>query len=317
MLPTSEPSTYSGKLSLVATVAALAWWARRLLSGNRGRVVKQARVEVIGLIAVLATSALFTSLPTPAPPGQQADYPPPVAGPSVRMGTLTGQIAVGITASEGQLEVRTRVPDGGVQLGESDPPPFRVTARTTETGRPAAVVALRRCGPGCFIGPVSWPAGTTIVDLRADAPGWQGGAAVFQVHWANRTSSGLLAKVRAAMDQQRNIRVVETVTSDTSRPAPPAQTLTIDGPEFLDSEPYGDPPDPETITWSRPGGHTVLTFWLPAEGIYAELQLDSSYRIVSETLAAPKHLTRRTFTYPGGWPDDEEPSDPMGRADPP
>jgi copper transport protein len=42
----------------------------------------------------------------------------------------------------------------------------------------------------------------------------------------------------------------------------------------------------------------VLTFGLSAEGIYAELQLDSSYRIVSETLAAPKHLTRPTFTYP-------------------
>ena len=101
--------------------------------------------------------------------------------------------------------------------------------------------------------------------------------AVFQVHWAPHTSPGLLAKVRAAMDRQRSIRVGETVTSDTSRPAPPAHSLTVDGPEFLDSDRYGDPPDPETITPSQSGGHTVLTFGLPAEGIYAELQLESSY----------------------------------------
>lgn len=79
------------------------------------------------------------------------------------------------------------------------------------------------------------------------------------------------------MDRQRSIRVGETVTSDTSRPAPPAHSLTVDGPEFLDSDRYGDPPDPETITPSQSGGHTVLTFGLPAEGIYAELQLESSY----------------------------------------
>lgn len=287
------------KLWLVATVAALAWWARRRLSGDRGRVGKPVRAEVSALIAVLATSALLISLPTPAPASQEAGYPPPVTGPVVRLGTLTGQIAVGIAASQGQLEVRTRVPDDSVQLGESDPPSFRVTARTTVTGRPAATVALRPCGPGCFIGPVSWPAGVTVVDIRADAPGWQGGAAVFQVRWVPHISSGLLAKVRAAMDRQRNIRVVESVTSDTSRPAPPSHTLTVDGPEFLDSEPYSDPPDPETITRSQPGGHTIVTFGLPAEGTYAELELDASYRIVTETLAAPKHLTHRSFTYPG------------------
>lgn len=285
------------KLLLVATVVALAWWARRLLR-KRSAVGKPASIEAISLVGVLAVSAVLISLPTPAPAGQEPAYPPPVAGPVIRLGTLAGQIAVGIAASENHLEVRARVPDDAVQLGESSPPAFRVTARAAVTGTPAATVPLQPCGPGCFIGPMSWRTGITTVDVRVDAPGWHGGAAVFPIRWAPQTAPDLLSKVRAAMRRQRVIRVVETVTSDTSRPAPPAYALTIDGPEFLESEPYGDPPDPDTITQQQPDGRTVLTFGLPAEGIYGELELDSSYRIVRETLAAPKHLTRRTFTYP-------------------
>ena len=48
----------------------------------------------------------------------------------------------------------------------------------------------------------------------------------------------------------------------------------------------------------RPGGHTVLLFGLPAEGVHVELEVDTSYRIVRKTLAAPKHLTRRSLSYP-------------------
>jgi hypothetical protein len=49
---------------------------------------------------------------------------------------------------------------------------------------------------------------------------------------------------------------------------------------------------------STRGGGSLLTSGLPAEGIHVELEVDASDRIIAETLAAPKHLTRRTFTYP-------------------
>jgi copper transport protein len=97
---------------------------------------------------------------------------------------------------------------------------------------------------------------------------------------------------------QPSIRVVETVTSDTSQAAPKPQTVTLGGDEFLDSEPYGSPPDPQVVMRARPGGGSVLTFGLPAEGVHVELEVDASYRIIAETLAAPKHLIRRSFTYP-------------------
>ncbi len=287
------------KLALVAVVAVLAWFARRRLSAtSASSAPRPARAEATTLVAVLAATAVLVSLPTPAPATSDIGYPAPASGPVIRLGTLAGQIAVGIAASENQLEVRLRVPDDGVQLGDSQPPQYRVAARVNTPGAPAGTVALRPCGPGCFVGPVAWRPGTGYVDLRVDAPGWHGGAAVFPIHWAPVVASNVLPRVRAAMLAQSSIRVVETVTSDTSQAAPKPQTVTVGGDEFLDSEPYGSPPDPEVVVGARPGGGSVLTFGLPAEGIQVKLEVDASYRIIAETLAAPKHLTKRTFTYP-------------------
>jgi copper transport protein len=286
------------KLALVAVVAVLAWLARRRLSATAASAPRPARAEATTLIAVLAASAVLVSLPTAAPATRDIGYPAPVTGPVIRLGTLAGQIAVGVAASENQLEVRLRVPDDGVQLGDSPPPEYRVAARVKAPGASPATVALRPCGPGCFVGPVSWRSGTGYVDLRVDATGWHGGAAVFPIHWAPVIARDVLPRVRAAMSAQSSIRVVETVTSDTSQAAPKPQTVTVSGEEFLDSEPYGSPPDPQVVIRARPGGGSVLTFGLAAEGIQVELEIDASNRIIAETLAAPKHLTRRTFTYP-------------------
>jgi copper transport protein len=295
---TAYGRTLIAKATLVAVVAALALVARRRLFATPASAPRPARAEATTLVAVLAASAILVSLPTPAPATRDIGYPAPVTGPIIRLGTLAGQVAVGIAASENQLEVRLRVPDEGVQLGDTPPPDYRVAARVSAPGAPAAAVELRPCGPGCFVGPVPWRAGAGSVDLRVEATGWHGGAAVFPIHWAPVVARDVLPRVRAAMLAQPSIRVVETVTSDTSQAAPKPQTVTLGGDEFLDSEPYGSPPDPQVVRRARPGGGSVLTFGLPAEGVHVELEVDASYRIIAETLAAPKHLTRRSFTYP-------------------
>jgi copper transport protein len=296
---TAYGRTLLAKLALVTIVVALAWVGRRRLNGSTGPLARAARTEAATLVAVLGASAVLVSLPTPSPATADLGYPPAVSGPVIRLGTLAGQIAVGIAASENQLEVRLRVPDDRNQLGEARPPDYHVVARVNAPGQAATTVALRPCGPGCFVGPVPWRAGVGYVDVRVDATGWHGGAAVFPIHWVPQIVAGVLPRVRAAMLAQPSIRVIETVTSDTSRAAPKPQTLTVGGREFLDSEPYASPPDPEVVMRRRPsGGGSVLTFGLPAEGIHVELEVDASYRIIREILAAPKHLTQRTFTYP-------------------
>ncbi|NUR24795.1 MAG: hypothetical protein HOV67_30860 [Kribbellaceae bacterium] len=157
---------------------------------------------------------------------------------------MAGQISVSIAAGANRLEIPTRMPDDTVQLGESDSPPLDVSAAAATTGNRAATVPLNACGPGCFIGSVAWRTGTTSIDILVGAPGWQGGHAVFTVPWAPQRNAELLRKVRAAMRTENAIRVVESVTTDTSHPDPPANTLTVSGPEFLESEPYGAPARP-------------------------------------------------------------------------
>lgn len=290
--------TLLAKLGLVTGVAVLAWIGRRRLSGPPALLTSAARREAAALVTVLAASAILVSLPTPAPATTDIGFPLPVSGPVIRLGTLAGQISVGIAASENQLEVRLRVPDDQNQLGETRPVDYRIAARVKAPGQATEAVSLQPCGPGCFVGPVPWQPGTGYVDLRVDAATWTGGAAAFPIHWAPVVSRDALPRVRAAMLAQPAIRVVETVTSDTSRPAPKPQTVTVTGRQFLDSDPYGSPPDPDVVLRRRPAGGAVLTFGLPAEGVHVELEVDASYRIIRETLAAPKHLTQRTFIYP-------------------
>jgi len=285
------------KLGLVVVIVILAWIARRHLSRTRASAPRAALAEAATMAVVLAVTAGLVSLATPSPVTRDIGYPVPVAGPVIRLGTLAGQIAVGIAASENQLEVRLRVPDDGVQLGDSPVPEYRLAALVGATG---SVVDLRPCGPGCFVGPVPWRAGTTYVELDVAATGWHGGVAVLPIHWAPQIAPpDVLSRVRAAMLTQRSIRITEAVTSDTSVAAPKPRSVIVDGDEFLASDPYASPPDPEVVRRARPGGGGILTFGLSAEGIQVELEVDASYRIVAETLAAPKHLVRRTFTYPG------------------
>ncbi|TDO35151.1 copper transport protein [Kribbella sp. VKM Ac-2527] len=294
LITTAYGWTLSVKLAIVVVATGFAITGRRRLTPGRRPIGGPARAEATTLVIVLVATAILVTLPTPAPATRDLGFPLPARGPVVRLGTLAGQIAVAVAASENQLEVRLRVPDDRVQLGEAQPPPYKVSARVGTAG----TVPLQPCGPGCFVGPLSWRPGTSYLDVRVDAAGWNGGAAVFPIHWAPQAADGLLSRVRAAMLEQRTIRIVETVTSDTSRPAPKPQTATVSGQDFLDSEPYGNPPDPQITMFRSPNGNLELTFGLPAEGIHVELEVDPAYRILTETLAAPKHLTRRTFSYP-------------------
>ncbi|TCC54477.1 hypothetical protein E0H73_38735 [Kribbella pittospori] len=292
---TAYGRTLLAKVALVAAVVVLAWRARRrLLSATASSFTRVVRAEIVVLVVVLAASAALVSLPSPAPATADLGYPTPAVGPVIRLGGLAGQIAVGIAAGENRLEVRLHTPDGDTATNDAKPPVFHLAAKLS--GRGEAVV-LQPCGRGCFVGPVAWTTGLEHIELRVDATGWHGGIVSFPIRWAPQLSRDALLRVRKVMLAQKAFRVVESITSDTSGPTPAAQSVTIDGPEFIDSDPYAGPPDPDVVVEPRPGGHQLLTFGLPAEGIHVELEVDASYRIVRETLADPNHLATRTFKY--------------------
>jgi copper transport protein len=304
LIPTTDALTSTGygqalvvKLAVFTIATALAWTNSRRLALAPHRLTRTARTEAVTLVTVLAVTATLVSLPTPAPATTDIGYPPPATGPTLRLGTLAGQVAVSIAASENQLEVRLRIPDDRIQLGEANPPQYQLTTTVRAPDGTPTTITLNPCGPGCYVGPMPWRTGTSQLDLHTTAAGWNGGAATFPIHWPARTTAGILPRIRAALHREQRLHLVETVTSDTSRPTPPPHTLTATSEEFLDGEPYASPPDPPTVVHRNPDKTTTVTFGLAAEGINVQLVVDSSYRILSETLAAPKHLTQRTFTY--------------------
>jgi len=294
-----------GKLVLVAIAIGLAWTGRRRLRRPRtdaaaaktiARVTPLARFEALTLVAVLAVTATLISVPTPAPVTDDLGYPLPVTGPVLRVGTLVGQIAAAITATENQLELRLRVPDDTVDLTDATPPAFRPAVTIHTADRATSVVALRPCGRGCFTAPVRWQPGTQDLELFVEAPTWHGGTATLPITWPVEATRSVLPRVIAAMRAQKTFGVTEVATSDTTQSAPPSLTVTATADELLESEPYGNTPALETVTVQQRGA-TKLLLALPAENVYIQLELDTAYRITRETLDEPAHHIDRTFTY--------------------
>jgi copper transport protein len=88
------------------------------------------------------------------------------------------------------------------------------------------------------------------------------------------------------------------VTSDTSTPWPEPTELHLTGGEFIATEPYSSGIAPQVVLLRSDDTGSRLAIGFPAEGRYAELVLDHDGRIIEETLADAKHLTRRRFVYP-------------------
>jgi hypothetical protein len=88
------------------------------------------------------------------------------------------------------------------------------------------------------------------------------------VAWPLRVDSAILDRVVADIRAQQAFTITETVTSDTSRPTPPTETIRIYGPAFLDSQPYGDAVGLEAILETRGQGRTVVTLGLPTQGVH-------------------------------------------------
>ncbi|WP_151484961.1 hypothetical protein [Streptomyces albicerus] len=172
-----------------------------------------------------------------------------------------------------------------------------VGGRADATGR-ARTVALRGCGDGCFYAPVAWKTGANLLTVRATAQGWGGGKETLRVMWPARPDTGQLARTVTAMRAVKNFTLHEQVASDTAGAAIAPTRLELSGDRFVDSEPYARGKATQTSRFTDAEGHTVLALGYPGERLALELTLDEQDRVVRETLVAPNHLIRRSFTYP-------------------
>ena len=287
------------KLALVAMAAGAALVARwRLRQGHHRlrNIGRAARVEAGALAAVLAvTAALVSTAPVGSTPPA---VPPPPAGPVLPLGTLAGQIGVAVAASDGQLVVRLATPRVGDYSAPAGAQPYRLRASLVPAAGAARQVRLRRCGDGCYVGPIVWGSGDNVLTLAAEAPGWRGGTVSLVVPWPVVPAGERLARVVAAMNAAGPITVYEAVTSDTSQPLPEPTVLSLTGEQFVATEPYSAGVAPQVVQMRAHTDTVRLAVGFPAEGRYVELLLDPQHRVVDEKLVDGKHLTRRRFLYP-------------------
>ena len=252
------------------------------------------------LAAVPAVSVVLTATPT-APDPVVGQLPPPApAGPVLPLGTLAGQVGVGVAASDGQLVVRLAAPsrsdyydpDAGRQR-------FTLSARLTgEASEGARDLRLRGCGQGCYVADAAWRDGNNVLTLQVAAEGWRGDVVSLVVPWPPQPAADQLTAAVAATRAAGKVAVYETVTSDTTGPLPEPTVLPMTGADYVAMQPYNTGVAPQVVQLpDDAAGQTRLALSFPAEARYLQVTLDKARRIVEEVQVDPKHLTRHHFVY--------------------
>ncbi|MEU0721780.1 copper resistance protein CopC [Streptomyces lavendulocolor] len=288
------------KLVLVTGVCLLALAARRRLARHAPHLL--ARVEASALVAVLGVTAWLGVTQPPRDSNAALPFAPPPSGNAITVGGRADQIGIAATASQGQVVLRLTAPDTDLANGDSAGLSYEAGLTLTTPGGRSRTLATRGCGEGCFYAPVTWRKGLNLLTVRAGAEGWGGGRDTLRVMWPVRPDADLLARTVKAMRAVEEFTLHEQVASDTARASVAPTKLTVTGEQFVDSEPYAKGKAPLSSRFTDAEGNTVLALGFPGERLALELTLDEQDRVVRETVVAPNHFIRRTFTYPE--PDD-------------
>ena len=285
------------KLTAVTLVTALALAARRgihrPMSTYHWRGLRFARFERVALAVVLIGSAGLTAT-SPSPASSASSFPPPVAEPAVYVGGLAGQVATGLIASGGSLQVRLNVPEAGTDR----PPSFRLHGVTDPpTGR-TSTLSFRACGPGCFTAKHPWTKGETKIRLSIQARGWTGDRLDLVVPWPAPDGRRIFERALRVMSEQRVVRIGEEVTSNSRRPEGMSSRLRVSGDELLDAQPYRSGIVSNVSVLAVADGRTDIGFALTAESIYVRMSVDRAGRIQTEQILSRAHLITRTYGYP-------------------
>jgi copper transport protein len=287
------------KTGLVSAALALAgsarFWALRGNPSVRLRLLRRLTgVEAAALAGVLLAVSLLVNFVPPrseAASSSPALGPPPLAGPSVRLATLAGQLVVGLTAGEQELQFTVIAP------GDAPAKEVKLSADAARQGNPGADLFPRSCGDGCFTIRYTLHPGETTITAHVSAPGWTGGDATFRVSAPiPSTEPELLRRTVTAMRRVTTLDLVERVSSGPSSAAAPAG-YRLNGKAYLATETFtAGAVDVRRV--GRERGLTELAFALPGSNLWYRLWIDPAFRIRRELIVSPGHLIKRTFSYP-------------------
>lgn len=287
------------KAALIAVALVLALVARRrALAGNptlRLPLLRRlTRIEAATLAIVLVVAAvLVNAAPPRGPAAAQAAAalgPPPVAGPAVQLAELAGQLVVGLTAGERELQF-TVVPPG-------TQPPGKLTL-TADARRPdgsALDLFPRPCGNSCFSIEFPLRPGVTTVSADISSTLWKGGRVRFAVLWPLPAEQpALVTRIAKAMRAVPKLAVTERVTSGPGS-GTPAATYGLSGRQFMQTEVFGGGAV-DVRPLGHSGGLTEVAFAFPGSQIWYRVWIDRHYRLRRELIIDPGHRIARSFSY--------------------
>lgn len=276
----------------------LAFAARRYLGG--GHTAKRSLLrsftagEGIALVGVLIAASLLVN---EAPPRTTATAsssllgPSPLAGRTLRLADIAGQLLVAVTANRSELQFVVTPPAETQELGS-----VGLTADARPPGAPPLDLFPRPCGSGCFTIRYTLRTGMTRVTAHVSSKLWRGGDATFDLPAPiGAARPKLLQRVIDAMHHVRKLVVTERVSSGPNYNASPA-AYTMSGRAFLATEVFGSGAVDVRALQKR-AGLTEVAFASPGSNIWYRLWIDRSDRIRRELIADPGHRISRTFTY--------------------
>jgi len=288
------------KAALVAVALLLALAARRrALPANphpRLPLLKRLTVaEATVLAAVLIVVAVLVNAAPPRAPAAAAAPaaqlgPPPVAGPSLQLADLAGQLGLAVTAGGKELRFSV-VPPGDQPAGA-----LKLTAEATRPAGGAVDLYPRRCGSTCFTIRFRLTPGTTVVRAHLASSAWRGGTVTFSIPWPpSPERPALLRRVVATMNAVPALTLYEAVTSGPGSGGK-ATAYRLTGRRFMTTELYrSGAADVREI--GRERGMRQLAFALPGSNIWYRISFDARYRLRREMIISPGHLIRRGFRY--------------------
>lgn len=290
------------KIGVVAAVIVLAALARRRLrrepAATGGPFGRAARGEIMGLVGVLAVTAVLVSVAPPGPTTTALAAPPVPTGPVVPAGTLAGEVTVLAQASTGEFVVRLTTPADDTGTRDT----FEVGAQLTLAGRAPRSLSLANCGQGCYTAPVGWRPGDNTVRLSVAAGSWHGGTADLDFPWPAHVDPAILPAVLAAMRAVPQLAASQATTSDYRGNPGIELPLSLSGAQYVATEPYasggGNPVVLRTL--GEDNAETELGLSYP-DGQAIRLYVNTeNHRILREERTTPNHLITTTFVYPNG-----------------
>jgi copper transport protein len=247
------------------------------------------------VVAVLiAAAVLVNAAPPRAPTAGQASSallgPPSLAGPTLRLADLAGQLVVGLTAGARQLQFTVF------------PPAYQAAGQLTLTGEArqpngtSRDLFSRACGSGCFsiAFPLQW--GVTVVRAHASSSKWSGGDVRFAIPWPlGPEHPTVIHRVIHVMRAIRSLTFTERVTLPFGNPQTPV-THSLSGPRFNEIDPLGAPGVDVRSLGARNGlREFAFIYTLGGSNIWYRIWVDRRYRLRRELIVGEQGRIYRTF----------------------